>query len=244
MRRAWRFDCRPTGRPATTRAMVNRASTSTISTAAVAKPRWISAGCGERTNSNTASGRDIIGLLRGFEFVVDVIPETSRTGAVSPTPRATPRITALTRPDLAVGSTTCQTVRHCGAPVASEASRRFPGTSRRTTSADRTMMGSIMMLMAREAAKPDRSNPRMSTQVAKMKRPARIEGSAVIAVTTLRTSPRIRLRVSLRKTAQARPRGTVTTSAIETMMTVPSIACRIPPFSSGSSGPALLMSWT
>ncbi len=71
-------------------------------------------------------------------------------------PRAVPRITAVARPDRAVGSTTCQTVRHRGAPSAYDASRRLPGTSRSTTSAARMMIGSIITLIASDAAKPER----------------------------------------------------------------------------------------
>ena len=55
------------------------------------------------------------------------------------------------------------------------------------------MIGSIMMLIAIEAARPERSKPRIRIQVAKMNRPARIDGSAVMASTTVRTEPAGRL---------------------------------------------------
>ena len=83
-------------------------------------------------------------------------PEVSSTGLVSPTPRAMPRITAVARPGRAVGSTTCQTVRHRLAPSARLASRRPPGTTRRTTSAARAMIGSIITEIASAAARPER----------------------------------------------------------------------------------------
>ena len=78
--------------------------------------------------------------------------------------------------------------------------------------------------------------------MAKMNRPARIDGSAVIASTIVRTSRPARLRVSLRNTAQASPSGTVITSAIAMMISVPTIAWRMPPSSAGRAGPAALMS--
>ena len=176
-------------------------------------------------------------------FIVLVNPAVSNTGAVSPTPRATPRMTAVVRPERAVGNTICQTVLHCGAPSAAEASRKLPGTRRNTTSAERMMMGSIMMLIAIEAASPERGNPRISTHVAKMNNPARIDGSAVIAVTTVRTNPVARLLVSFKYTAHATPSGTVRTSEIAVMISVPAMAWVIPPTFSGSLGPVTLRSW-
>jgi hypothetical protein len=202
----------------------------------------MSVGCGDRTNSYVANGNDSIGFSRGLTFIVAVTPETSSTGAVSPMPRATPRITDVTRPDRAVGRTTNQTVRQCGAPVAADASRRLPGTRRSTTSAERMMIGSIMMLTASAAARPERWKPRIRIHVAKMNSPARIDGSAVIAVTTERTRPVVRPPVSLRNTAHVMPSGTVMTSAIPMMISDPAMACEMPPMSSGSSGPALRMS--
>ena len=75
-------------------------------------------GSGERTKSNTCSGREIIGPVSGLVFIAAVIPEVSSTGLVSPIPRAVPRITEVTRPERAVGSTTCHTVRHREVPSA------------------------------------------------------------------------------------------------------------------------------
>ena len=74
-------------------------------------------------------------------------------------PRATARISAVARPGRAVGSTTCQTVRHRLAPSPSEASRRLPGTTRSTTSAARAMIGSIITLIASAPARPERGWP-------------------------------------------------------------------------------------
>ena len=190
-----------------------------------------------------ASGSDTIGPWSGSTFSVAVKPAVSSTGAVSPMPRAMPRITAVARPDRAVGRTTWRTVRHWGAPRASDASLRLPGTSRSTTSADRMMIGSIMMLTAMAAARPDRSKPRIRIQVAKMNSPARIEGSAVMASTTVRTNRENRLLISLRNTAPAMPSGTVMAMAMPSMMSVPTMAWPMPPTVTGSSGPAWLMSW-
>ena len=104
------------------------------------------------------------------------------------------------------------------------------------------MIGSIMMLIAIDAARPERSNPRIRIHVAKMNRPARMEGSAVIAVTTVRTRPAARFFVSFRNTAHINASGTVMISASEVMISVPTTAWVTPPTLSGSSGPALLMS--
>ena len=104
------------------------------------------------------------------------------------------------------------------------------------------MIGSIMMLTANEAARPERSRPRINTHVAKMKRPATIDGSAVIAVTTERTSSVILPRVSVRYTAHTSASGTLKISDRLMMINVPTIACEMPPTLIGSSGPAALMS--
>ena len=104
------------------------------------------------------------------------------------------------------------------------------------------MIGSIIRLTANDAARPERSKPRISTHVAKMKRPAMIDGSAVIAVTTDRTSSVNRPRVSVRNTAHPSASGTVMINDSVMMISVPTMACLIPPTVSGSSGPASLMS--
>ena len=116
--------------------------------------------------SKAASGRLTIGPSSGFVFSDAVKPAVSRTGEVSPIPRAVPRITAVTSPDRAVGSTTCHTVRTWQAPSAYDASLRLPGTRRSTTSEARMMIGSIITLMASAAASPDLSNPRIRMNVA------------------------------------------------------------------------------
>ena len=76
-------------------------------------------------------------------------------GAVSPTMRATPRSTAVTTPDRAVGMTTDHTVRHSGAPRACDASRRPLGTTRSTSSTTRVTDGRRTTVRASEAAKPE-----------------------------------------------------------------------------------------
>ena len=93
--------------------------------------------------------------LVGFVTRNDEAPLVSRTGLVSPTPRATPRITAVARPGLAVGRITWRTTRHRLDPRASPASRRPPGTTRSTTSAARAMIGSIITPIAIDAASPE-----------------------------------------------------------------------------------------
>ena len=105
------------------------------------------------------SGSEFIAPSVGLATVNAAAPEVSSTGLVSPTPRATPRIRAVARPGRAVGSTTCHTVRQRLAPSARLASRSPPGTTRRTTSAARAMIGSIITAMARDAARPERGWP-------------------------------------------------------------------------------------
>jgi hypothetical protein len=85
-------------------------------------------------------------------------PDAISTGEVSPIPRATARISAVARPGRAVGSTTCQIVRHRLAPRPNEASRRLPGTTRSTTSEARATIGSIITLIASAPAKPERGS--------------------------------------------------------------------------------------
>ena len=79
------------------------------------------------------SGSEFIGSWIGLVLKNVDAPEVSSTGAVSPTARATPRISAVARPGRAVGSTTFQTVCHRPAPSAYDASRRPPGTTPSTT---------------------------------------------------------------------------------------------------------------
>src|SRR5580700_8875160 len=98
------------------------------------------------------NGREFIGLLVGLSLKYVDAPDVISTGAVSPMPRATPRISAVPRPERAVGSTTCHTVRHCEEPSAKLASRRPEGTTRKTTSLDRAMIGSMVIDKAMAAA--------------------------------------------------------------------------------------------
>ncbi len=88
------------------------------------------------------------------------------SGAVSPTPRATPRIAAVMRPLRAVGNTTPHVVRHSDAPSASAPSRRPPGTSRRTSSDVRVIVGSIRIDSAIDAPIPEKPWFRPTTQIA------------------------------------------------------------------------------
>ena len=100
-------------------------------------------------------GRAAWSWTNGLALVTWDPKAVNRRGAVSPTMRATPRSTAVTTPERAVGSTTDQTVRHCGAPRASDASRSPPGTTRRTSSTTRVTEGSRITTRASEAANPE-----------------------------------------------------------------------------------------
>ena len=60
--------------------------------------------------------------------------------------------------------------------------------TRSTTSDARAMIGSIITLIASDAASPDRGNPRNRITMTRMNSPATMEGRAVIDSTTVRTS--------------------------------------------------------
>ena len=83
-----------------------------MSTAAAPNPRATMFGSGDRTKSNTWSGSEIMGPANGLTLTTAVTPDVSSTGEVSPIPCAVPGMTAVTRPDRAVSSTPCHTVRH------------------------------------------------------------------------------------------------------------------------------------
>ena len=68
--------------------------------------------------------------------------------------RATPKITAVTNPLRAAGTTTPETVRHCVAPSATPASRRSFGINRSISSAVRAIVGIIKILNASEPISP------------------------------------------------------------------------------------------
>ncbi len=146
-----------------------------------------------------------------------------------------PSTTAVTNPGLAVGSTTFHTVRHWLPPSAYEASRRVPGTSRITTSAARVTIGIIITVSAREAAKPLFSQPSVTITMPRMNRPATIDGSAVIASTSVRTGRAIRPPTSDMKTAAAMPSGTANSVARPSCSSEPTTAFRAPPEVIGES---------
>ena len=92
--------------------MITRAS----STLAAPYPRVIELRSGLRTPEKTNSGNEFIGSWNGSALKYADGADTMSTGAVSPMPRAIPRISAVARPGRAVGRTTPRTVRHWGAP--------------------------------------------------------------------------------------------------------------------------------
>ncbi len=154
-----------------------------------------------------------------------------------------PSTTAVTRPGLAVGSTTFHTVRHWLAPRAKEASRRVPGTSRITTSAARVTIGIIITVRASEAAKPLFSKPRVMITTPRMKRPATMDGSAVIASTRVRTGRAIRPPTSDMKTAAEMPSGTANRVARPSCSSEPMIAWSAPPEVIGESAEVVSIDW-
>ena len=100
-------------------------------------------------------GRDACGPWNRFQLVA-LEPKTVKSrGAVSPMATAMPRSTAVRMPELAVGSTTDHTVRHCGAPSAADASRRSLGTIFRTSSVPRVTVGRSSTAKASAPANPE-----------------------------------------------------------------------------------------
>ena len=75
-----------------------------------------------------------------------------------------------------------------------------------------------------------------------MKRPATIDGSAVIASTTVRTIFANRPPTSVMNTAVPMPSGSVMTSAIPSWMQEPRIAWSTPPWSRAAFGSTPAMS--
>ncbi len=130
------------------------------------------------------SGRSDCCPLNGFMLVVSDPNAVSNAGAVSPMPRATVRMAAVTRPARAVGRTTLSTTRHCGAPSASDASRNASGIVRRISSAVRVIVGSINTMSAAEHAAPEK--PRPFTQIVNTSNPATMLGSPLMASTMKR----------------------------------------------------------
>ena len=76
-----------------------------------------------------------------------------------------------------------------------------------------------------------------------MKRPATIDGSAVIASTTVRTTLANRPPTSVMKIAVPMPSGSVIATAMPTWISEPTMACSTPPLSKASFGPTPDMSW-
>src|SRR5450755_4629013 len=99
------------------------------------------------------SGSEFIGLLTGLRLRKLEAPDTISTGAVSPAARAKARMRAVAKPGAAVGRTIRHTVRHRVDPRATPASRRPPGTTRSANSAERAMIGSMVIANAMAAAR-------------------------------------------------------------------------------------------
>ena len=93
----------------------------------------MSIGSGLRAPLKMKSGREFITPSVGSVTKNVATPEVSRTGEVSPTARAIPRMRAVASPGRAVGRTTRQTVCQRPAPRAYDASRSPPGTTPSTT---------------------------------------------------------------------------------------------------------------
>ena len=184
-----------------------------------------------------------MGSDTGLKFKKLDAPVVTRTTAVSPMPRAMARMAAVTSPARALGSTTFHVVFQWVAPSASLASRKPPGTTRSATSEARATSGNIVTAMAIAAASPVLPSPKPTTKVAYTNRPAKMSESAVIASTTVRIRCEPGPLTSVMYTAVPMPRGTATTTAIPTMITVPTMAWKIPPWFSGAVVDTPAMSW-
>ena len=100
-----------------------------------------------------------------------------------------------------------------------------------------TTIGIMRIASAMPAANPENPLCRASTQKAKMKRPATIEGRPTITPTKKRTQYTRRPRpYSERYTAARRPRGMANSAAIPTISPVPMMDWTIPPGSGDSGG--------
>src|SRR5207248_2186386 len=104
------------------RAVVNNSRTRKIRTKAPVHARSSCCGNGLLMSWKMKRGSDACGWEKGLAFSVGEPKDVMISGAVSPTARATPRMTAVISPARAVGRTTPAIVRHCDTPRASDAS--------------------------------------------------------------------------------------------------------------------------
>ena len=100
-------------------------------------------------------------------------------------------------PDRAVGNTTRQVVRHSGEPSASDASRRPSGNEPKHDLGRARHGRQHQHGEGERAANPENPWPRY-TIIAKMNRPATIDGIPLIASTNIRTGRWSRRRISFR----------------------------------------------
>ncbi len=136
--------------------------------------------------------------LNTFALVFGFTRIVNSRGAVSPTTRAIPSRIAVTNPVLAAGMITRKNALRCGAPRASAAERKSPGTSFNTSSLIRITVGNINRTNADEASQPAGREMPVETKTAKMNNPATIEGRPLMDWAKNLTGPRNRPRVSVK----------------------------------------------
>src|SRR5688500_1917870 len=104
-------------------------------------------------------------------------PEGKITAAVSLIERPTPRMTPVTMPGSADGSTTLTMLSHLLAPSDRPTSRYEAGTALIASSEVLMIVGRIMNASVRPPARIDHPKPRTSTKKTKPNRPKMIDGT-------------------------------------------------------------------
>jgi len=102
---------RARARPKRLRASTFSSITKTISSSAAAQAWACSAGLGDSDSSKMRTGIEDSAFDGSVEIMVEAIEEVNSSGAVSPATRATASSAPVTRPLMAVGTTTVSTVR-------------------------------------------------------------------------------------------------------------------------------------
>ena len=117
----------------------------------------------------------------GFRLVPLVFDVVNSSGAVSPITLATPKITAVKIPVLAVGKTIFMITRALLEPRAIAASLNSFGTSFKTSSEVLATVGNIKIEYARPPVKAENPETSVKINAAKINSPATIHGTPLIA---------------------------------------------------------------
>ena len=162
-------------------------------------------------------------FMKGFPKAVN------SSGAVSPAPRATARRVPVTMPLIPAGRMTFRIVPVYDTPRASAASRSVTGMSRRVSSVDRVITGSMIMAMASPPESAEKW-PMGRTIQTYATIPITIDGMPMrVSMDRRATEPSRVLPLSERKMPAVTPRGTETIVPSAMMMNVPTIPFAMPP---------------